>query len=170
MENWLFDAVRYIFYNRGTLLVGGAIVVGVVIFLMGVFKKLVGNRISNANVRKTILAFLSIALVIPITALHISIQGFGYDSYWIRVILNTISTVLVYWVYECTHCRELLNLIGKNTVDLFIKFLFSEKKKEESFEESASDLFLEARKTATEILKASEKEEHAHKYDDSINI
>lgn len=112
MEVWL----NYILSNWQAILVGGAVIVGVVVFLMGLFKKFIGNRIHNKMLRKTVLSFLSLAIVPPITALYTFYNGWAWDMYWLNCVLYAVSTIVVYWFYEGTHLREMLGLIGAVTV------------------------------------------------------
>jgi hypothetical protein len=127
---WLLQDIHNIWLNREIwVMYGGLITVGVTIFLMGVLKKLFGDKIQNKLVRKTVLAFFSVVLVAPITATYLIFNtASGIDYFWYMYALNAIGTIVVYWFYENTHLRELLALIGRNTIMKVFTAIFKKDK------------------------------------------
>ena len=108
--------LEYVLSNCQTILVGGAVIVGVIMFLMCCFKTSVGNKIKNKHIRKTVLSFLSVALAFPITALYTLYNNWSWEYYWWMCGLYALATIVVYWFYEGTHIREGLVWLGKITV------------------------------------------------------
>ena len=116
MSEQIMCAVDFILSHGDSLLSGGLIVVGVVIFIMGVLKKALINKISHKLARKIILSFLSILLVFPATVISNYAQGLGTDYLWMTYVINAVATIIVYWFYENTGFRSLLELIGRTTL------------------------------------------------------
>ena len=129
--DWLLKDIWSIWLNREIwLFYGGLITVSVTIFLVGALKALIGNKIQNKLVRKTVLSFVSVALVAPITAIYLALNTVnGFTYYWYIYAFNAVCTIVVYWFYENTHLRELLALIGRNTILKATKALFSKDEK-----------------------------------------
>lgn len=116
MTEWLTEMVQF-FSERGTdLLIGGAVLVGVIIFLVGILKTAIFNRITNKALRKTILALTSVALVAPGTLVLMLYEGIDLERFWVMFAVHAVCTIVVYWLYENTHVRDLVNLIGQSTV------------------------------------------------------
>lgn len=147
MIDWIVSLTDYIFSNWQSLLVGGLVVMGVVIFLMGVLKKLVFNRLQNKLLRKVILSFFSLILVLPATVLSILYNKFDMDYFWVFYTVNAFGTIIVYWFYENTGLRNLLALIGKNTV---LKLFQSENRE---------DAMSEANEEAAQMLKGYDEKD-----------
>ena len=123
MGEWTNHIFSLLVANWEQLLVEGGIVVGVVVFLMGIFKTMVFNRIPNKSLRKTILSFASVLLVAPVTFVYMTVKSWSSDHFWTMYAINSLATIFSYWCYENTHARELLSLIGKKTVLAFINNL-----------------------------------------------
>lgn len=122
MANWIVQNGRFILSNPHLVLVGGLIVVSIVFFLMGLFKKYIANRIKNKGLRKTVLSFSSIVLVIPFTIGQVFYNGLSLeDSFLVLYLVNAFSTIFVYWFYEGTHIREGLSFIGKKVLGNWFK-------------------------------------------------
>ena len=98
--------------NWQRALLGGVIVSSTVIVLLGVIKKFLINKISNKLVRKVILAFSSVILVFPLTALYFLGDEINFDHYWLGSAMNAVLTILVYWLYENTALRDLIHKIA----------------------------------------------------------
>lgn len=115
---WLLNDLYQIWLNRESwVLYGGMIVVGMTMALMGTLKLVFGNKIQNKLLRKTILSFVSVILIAPLTALYLCLnQPNGIAYFWYVYAANCVFTIVVYWFYENTHIRELLSLVGKNTI------------------------------------------------------
>ena len=125
--DWLLQDISDIWLNLELWVIyGGIISVSVTIFLMGIFKTLVGNRIQNKLVRKTVLSFLSIILVAPTTAIYLMTNtANGLNYFWYIYAFNSICTIVIYWFYENTQLRELLAVIGRNTLGKVLQAIFS---------------------------------------------
>ena len=123
--NSILQSMSLVVSDWQSFLVGGIVVVGVVMFLMGVLKSTVFDRIKNKMLRKTLLSFVSVILVAPSTAVYMFSKGWewSWGSFMILYMVNTVATVVFYWFYEGTHLRELLSLIGKNTVMKWVNVL-----------------------------------------------
>lgn len=149
----------YVLSDWQSVLVGGAVIVGVVMFLMCCFKTSVGNRIKNKHIRKTVLSFLSVAFVFPITALYTLYNGWSWDHYWWMCALFAAATILIYWFSEGTHIREGLVWIGKNTVG---KIICAIKGNPKEVDKVLSQVMLEINTDAKSVLKKN----HHYKEDD----
>lgn len=148
MEVFL-ESIHRIWLNFETwVVIGGLISVGVTIFLMGLFKSVLANRIKNKAVRKTVLAFASLFVVAGVTAVYLYTNtAHGLDYFWYMYAVNAVGTIVVYFFYENTHVRELLSLIGRNTVFKLGRAIFCEKS-------LGSDLASELREDARTIAKS----------------
>lgn len=133
--------------NWQSVLVGGAVVVGVIMFLMGCFKLAVGNKISNKMLRKTLLGVMSVVLVFPFTAFYILRCGWNWSCYWWLCGFFAIATIVIYWGYEIFHLREGLVWVGKNTVGkLFAQLGCNSKKVDATLTQLAQQINFDARK------------------------
>lgn len=120
MKEWFIHNAEYFLSDWQNLLVGGVVVMSVVIFLMGVLKKIAFNRIKHDLLRKIVLAWSSVLVALPVTAVSVVCNGFSWSYFWAIYILNAVGTILVYWFYENTALRDALALLGKKTVMKFI--------------------------------------------------
>lgn len=112
MLEFLSKYASLLFANWQRALLGGVIVSSTVIVLLGVLKKFLINKISNKLVRKVILAFSSVLLVFPLTALYFLGDEINFDHYWLGSGMNAVLTILVYWLYENTALRDLIHKIA----------------------------------------------------------
>ena len=139
MTEWLTEMVQF-FSERGTdLLIGGAILVGVIIFLVGVLKTAIFNRIPNKAVRKTVLALTSAALVAPGTLVLMLYEGIDLGRFWVMFAVHAVCTIVVYWLYENTHVRDLFNLIGSSAVKKIFGSIGTEKTPSQVYSEIKQD-------------------------------
>lgn len=115
--------LKILLANWKRALVGGVIVVSAIIVLMGILKTGVINKIKNKLVRKVVLAFGSIALVLPCTALYFVGDGINFDHYWLGCAMNAVAVILTYWLYENTALRNLIHKIGSVTLGKFVKYI-----------------------------------------------
>lgn len=125
--DWFLQDIQDVWINRESWLIrGGMVAVGVTMFLMGLFKIILGNKIKNKLLRKTILSFLSIVLVAPVTVIYLLINSVnGMDHFWVIYLSNCSLTIIVYWFYENTQLRELLYLTGKSVITKALSTLFN---------------------------------------------
>lgn len=87
-----------------------------IIFLMGISKKLGLGHVKNKHLKKAILYFGSMAMVLPTTALYFLVEGISFDWYWWACIGTGIFTTITYGFYENSGLRILIHYIGKKTV------------------------------------------------------
>ena len=116
MVDWIVTNSRYVFSNWQLVLLGGVIVVGIVMFLMGLFKKFISDKIKNKDLRKAVLFFSSIILAAPATLVYMISNGIGLEYFLCLYLVNSVLMIVFYQFYECTSFRKLLSLIGKNAV------------------------------------------------------
>lgn len=104
---------------------GYLIVVSAIIVLMGLLKKAAFNKIGNKTLRKVSLAFTSLVLVLPFTALYFMGDNINFKYYWIGCAMNGFALIVTYWFYENTALRDLINKIGSLTLGRFFSFIWS---------------------------------------------
>lgn len=148
----------FIVANWQNLLLGCIIVFSAVIVVMGILKKAVFNKIANKLVRKILLAFGSVILSLPFTALYDVADGIPFDYYWVDAIVNAVATVLAYWLYENTGLRNFIGYIGKKALCVFVKIfantIDTEKPDVKLIQSQVNDLKKEVK---TEVVKSSKK-------------
>lgn len=159
MKDWILMAFGYFFSEWWSLLMGGTVVVSVVMFLMGVLKKLLINRIKYPLLRKVILAWLSIVVVLPVTYVSVLYNGFNQEYFWLIYGVNCVATIVIYWFYENTAFRDALALLGKNTLGRII----GKSQSKADIESALKDANAEASK----LLKTESKK---YKEDDINNV
>lgn len=151
MKEWLIEAARYALSDWHNLLVGGVIVMSVVIFLIGFFKKIIFDRIKNKLVRKIVLAWTSVIMALPFTAGMCLVKGFNFDYFWLIYACYAAGTILGYWLYENTGLRNGIHWIGQNTV---MKLLHVRKKEDidkvmTTVDQQVESLLYEAQKSTS---------------------
>lgn len=107
-----------------TLIGGGAVICSLIVFL-GSIKGLVFGKIQNKQLRKSLLALTSIVLVLPFTAITFLIDRINFDYYWVACAAIAPCVILVYWFYENTNLRELINKIGEKTWNKLVVYFAS---------------------------------------------
>lgn len=124
MDKLIF-VLQLIIANWQRVLTGGVILTCAIIFLMGVLKKAVLGKIGNKLLRKVVLAFSSVILVFPATALYFVADGINFDYYWYGCAGAAVATILTYWLYENTGLRNVIDLVGEKTVYKYLGVLVS---------------------------------------------
>lgn len=114
--NYLGTQIIALLANWQQALTGGIILACSIIVLMGILKKLALGKIKNKLLRKVVLSFSSVVLVFPMTALYFISDSISFDYYWVGSALIAVMTVITYWLYENTGCRNLIDLIGNKTL------------------------------------------------------
>jgi hypothetical protein len=122
MQEFIAKYASLIFANWQRALLGGIIVVSVVIVLLGCLKGALINKITNKLARKIILAFSSVVLVFPLTALYFVVDGINFDHYWLGSAMNVVLTILAYWAYENTALRDFIHWVGKTVINKFTHY------------------------------------------------
>lgn len=118
MKDWIFTTMDFILSDWQTLLIGGACAVSIVVFILGCIKPFIKRWVSNSTLRKVIFAWLSVLLNVPATAVSVWLDQLPTDHFWVVVVINIASTILVYFVYENTALRNALHWLGKKIVTL----------------------------------------------------
>lgn len=142
--------------NWQDVLTGGVILTCAIIFLMGILKSAVLGKITNKLVRKIVLAFTSLILVFPSTALYFVTDSINFDYYWYACALVGVATILTYWFYENTGFRNLIHLIGEKTVGKYFAILQAAALSDQSNDVTKAQLI-----TVNSELKQTVKEEVA---------
>lgn len=117
MTKEILSVVECIFSGQ-ELFRWGVIAVSIVIFLMGVFKKILINKIQNKLFRKVVLAWGSVITALPVTAVLTYLEEFESSHFWSLYVINCVSTIIVYWFYENTALRDSLAFIGKKALSV----------------------------------------------------
>ena len=142
-----------------SVLVGGAVIVGVVMFLMCCFKHSLGNKIKNRAFRKTVLSFMSVILVFLMTAFYMFWNDWDWSHYWWLSGLFAVATIVIYWFGEGTHIREGLIWLGKHRVG---KIICAIKGNPQEVDKALSQVMVEINADAKSALKKN----HQYKEDD----
>lgn len=116
------EFVSALLANWRQALVGGTIVICAVIVIMGLIKNLF-DKVPYRLLRKFLLAFTSIVLVLPISAIYFVCAGINYKYFLGSYALLSVATIVTYWLYENTCLRELIHKIGSLTIGRFIGFI-----------------------------------------------
>lgn len=157
---------EYFVENESDLFVGGVIIVGVVIALMGILKKLKPiKNIKNNTARKVILAWMSVFLTVGLTVASMYLNELKQDHFWALCVINSAGTILIYWLYENTALRNLFEKIGKSVINKVLH-------RKPSTLVEAKELLQEINKDAESLLQSVNSESSVHKYmdDDLKNL
>lgn len=111
--------------NWQRAITGGIIVACAIIFLMGILKKACLGKIKNKLLRKVVLSFASLVMTFPATAIYFVGDNISFRWYWYACALMCALTILMYWLYENTGLRDLIALIGRNTVGKYAAVLLA---------------------------------------------
>ncbi len=103
---------NYILNNYEQIFIVGAIMVSAIIVLIGLMKPVFFNKIKNKSVRKVLLAFTSVAMSFGSTAIYYLIEKYSFEYYWVSACATAVSSIVVYWFYENTCLRNLIEKIG----------------------------------------------------------
>lgn len=166
MKDWIIATVEYILSNWQTLLIGGVYAVSIVIFVLGCLKPVIKRWISNSTLCKVIFAWASVLLNIPATAVSVWLEGLPSEHFWMLAVINAISTILVYFVYENTALRNGLHWFGKKILTLlFSKYVSPVQTKDEIRKEA--ELLLA---NPTGARAGAETKSVKSRYDNNIKI
>lgn len=130
MRDWIYAVAKYFLSDWQNLMIGGLAVVSMVIFLMGCIKVQLKKWVKNDKIRGIILAWGSIVLTLPITALTIILKGYNLDYFWGIFTVYALETIILYWLYEFTALREFLGWLKGFGKKLVIKLIAAESKEE----------------------------------------
>lgn len=166
MEDWIIATGDYILSNWQTVLIGGICAVSIVVFVLGLIKPFIKRWIHNTILRKVILAWLSVLLNIPATVVSIWMEGLPEDQFWTLTVINTVATILVYFIYENTALRDGLHWLGKKILTLLFKQYVNPSQKRADIHKEVEELLTNpsvvSSLTPTSTVKS--------RYDDNIKI
>lgn len=117
--DFFVNAAKLLVLNAETLWYVGAIMVSIVITIIGVLKKFVFNHIANKGVRKTVLASSNIFLSFLTTAGYFWVDSRDWHWYWVGGAVTAITCILVYFIYENFHIRDVFHKIGSFAITKF---------------------------------------------------
>lgn len=146
------------------LILVGAIMVCSIIFIVGAMKPVLFNKIANKQLRKFLLALSDVVGAFAATAIYFVAKGINWQYYWIASAITTVATVFVYWLYECTPCRSVIDKIGTIAIKKIVKMglvLFTENEKykvEKELGKLATELKNEAINELGKSAKYADKE------------
>lgn len=86
--------------------------VSAIIVFVGMLKPWVFNKITSKPLRKVLLAFSDIVFSFIATAIYFLIKGYTFENYLVGATGVTMLCIIVYWFYENTCLRNLIELIG----------------------------------------------------------
>lgn len=113
MREWLLSLAEYVLSAWETLLIGGLTVASLVISILELVKIKLTKKISNGTAKGVLLSWLSVIMSVPTTAVYNAVSGICADEFWIAVVVNAFSTILLYWFYEALGLRALVNKIAR---------------------------------------------------------
>lgn len=108
MEN----VIELVKANYQELLTVGAIMVSAIIIFIGILKPILFNKIACKPLRKALLALADVVFSFAATAIYFLIEGWTWENYWIASGAVTIACIVVYWLYENTCFRNLIEKLG----------------------------------------------------------
>lgn len=117
---------HYVAANWQNVIIVSLLIVCSVIAALGGLKPLLFNRIKNKTVRKLLLAVSSLVLIMPFAALLFIFDSVKFNYYWYWVICLCPVMIIVYWLYEITALRNLVDFIGQHTLKRLGIFLATE--------------------------------------------
>lgn len=109
--------------NWQDVIVGGVIVAWSVIFMMGIAKRLGLGKIKNKHLKRAILYFGSLSMVLPVTAMYLFLEHISFDYYWFACGGVGILMTVTYAFYENAGVRALVHCVGEKTVGRVFKTL-----------------------------------------------
>lgn len=153
MRDWIVTNGRFILSNWQLILIGGVVAVGVVIFLMGLFKKFIADKIGNKDLRKAVLFFSSIILAAPATLVYMVSNGMSLEYFLALYLVNAVCTVVIYQFYECSAIRKVLSFIGEKAVTRYFNAYIGSTDK--TLEESLKSVAKQVNTETKTVLKAA---------------
>lgn len=99
----------------------GFAVVSAIIFLIGVLKHFVFDKIKTKLVRKVSIALTDVAFSFGGTAVAYWIENVDFASYIVGACAVFVATIVVYWLYENTLLRDAIHKTGRFCTCAFLK-------------------------------------------------
>lgn len=164
MFNFMITATKYVLADWQRFLIGGLIVISAIIAIEGILKAVLFNKVKNKTLKKVLLAFSSIALVFPTSAVYLWLEKIPFDYYWYSVLVLSILTVLSYWLYENTAFRNLFSFVSKKILIKLRDIL------DKAFSSDTTDLTKEISTAYAELKKDTQKKLSETKNTDLKNL
>lgn len=106
------DFFCLVYANWYDFLVAALVMCSAIIVFLGIMKPLLYNKIKNALLRKSALAFSSVFLSFAVMAVVFLVRKFDFHWYLCSSVSQALFTIIVYWFYENTCLRNLIKKIG----------------------------------------------------------
>lgn len=149
-------AVALLMGNLKENIITGVIMVSAIIVFIGLLKPLLFDRIKCKPLRKAAIAFSDIVVCLAATAVAFWVNGLSFGYYLYAAIVVFLATIVVYWFYENTCLRNLIQKIGSimltKAAQIATGFLTDKEKK---------DLKTELNSAKQEIKKTLKNELHS---------
>ena len=168
MLEFCLNTTKLLLTNWQNYLIGGLVVVSLIIFVVGCFKKAVLDRIKIKLLRKVLCAVTSLIFVFPATSIYLFLENIPLEYYWYGYTIFALFTILTYWAYEHFGARSLLHFLGATTWSgikgmfrkVFIKVLTDEKAniKDELTKELKTTYKTAKETTKESLLKKADKD------------
>lgn len=98
--------------NFQDIIVCGLIMVSAIIVAIGLLKPLLFNKIKNKHIRKAALAFANVAACFITVLVYFFTMHISLDYYWTAATSLAVSCIIIYWLYENTCLRNLIEVLG----------------------------------------------------------
>lgn len=94
------------------IIVCGLIMVSAIIVAIGILKPILFNKIPNKHVRKAALALTNVVACFATVFVYFLIRGLDFEHYVTAATALSVCCIVIYWLYENTCLRNLIELIG----------------------------------------------------------
>ena len=94
------------------ILVCGLIMVSAIIVAIGLLKPLLFNKIKNKHIRGSVIAFTNVAACFGTVLVYFLLNGISFEYYIAAAVSLSVSCIVIYWLYEFTRLRSLIEVIG----------------------------------------------------------
>lgn len=151
----IMDFAQHLANNWQDVIIAGVIVCCVNVFLTGVFKNLVGNRVTNARARKVLLFSFSILLLAPVVFAYLMIAGENL-RYFVGCYLAVIPAEIVFYAfYENSLLRDFVNFVAKKFIGKIAPVVLEGMEKKEPIEKKAEIALSTVKEDVTNKIKRS---------------
>lgn len=106
------DLAVYFAAHFNDILVNIIIMVSATIATIGILKPIVFNKIQNKHLRKVALASSSVAACYLQAFIYFLTEGWNLKYYPMAAIALSFCCIAIYWLYENTCLRNLIELVG----------------------------------------------------------
>ena len=157
------NVCQYLLDNWQNAIIGGIMIACSVIFLTGMAKMFGLGKIKNKHLKKAVLYFGSLVMVLPSTALYFLIEGISFACYWWGCLFVGVLTTVTYVLYENSGFRALIHSVGEKTVGRVFGVLYLALKERWGNAETIHQLSLTTEELKNEVrrnLKGRSKEDN----------